>query len=178
MAGLFAQQEDRLRRARAVLARVEARQEVVPTPEKIQGWEAPGRGVYHLDGTIEGAARALVQMAGPEQFVAVVDLHDVSWEGVEELGVDLSRIVLIRSVGEQGAKVIGSLLEGFSIVVVGNVGVEPRHQRALAARARTVGATILTMRPWVTVSLPLTDRVEGGSAVAENPLLRYRKEAS
>ena len=187
MAKIAVQQEERLRRARAVLTQVEVRQDVAGVAANISDSSGLGRGVYHTDGTIEGVVRALAKLMKPEQFVAVVGVQDIAWEGAEALGVDLSRIVLIRSVGEWGLKVIGSLVEGFSFVAVGDVEVAPRHQRALAARARAVEATILTMHPWLTVSAPLTDfdsgesveETRGGSVLSTPPSpLRKRKEAS
>ena len=100
MAKIAVQQEERLRRARAVLTQVEVRQDVVGVAANISDSSGLGRGVYHTDGTIEGVVRALARLMKPEQFVAVVGVQDIAWEGAEALGVDLSRIVLIRSVGE------------------------------------------------------------------------------
>ena len=169
MAKILVQQEERLRRARAVLTQVEMRQDVTGVAADIGDSSGLGRGVYHTDGTIEGVVRALAKLMQPEQFVAVVGVQDIAWECAEALGIDLSRIVLIRSVGEWGLKVIGSLVEGFSFVVVGDVDVAPRHQRALAARSRAVDTTILTMHPWLTVSAPFSTTLSP---------LRGRKEAS
>ncbi len=172
-------QQERLRRARAVLMQAERRQDVKSSSETFKVDEV-GRGVYHLEVGAENLALALAQVARPGHFIAVVGVEDIAWEGVEELGVDVSHVVLIRSTGDQGMKVIGSLLEGFSLVVVGDVALAPRYQRALAARARTLGATILSTQPWIGVSAPLFDSSVfiGSQGQGSNPLLRYRQEAS
>ena len=96
MAKIAVQQEERLRRAWAVLTQVEMRQDVAGFAANISDSSGLGRGVYHTDGTIEGVVRALAKLMKPEQFVAVVGVQDIAWEGAEALGVDLSRIVLIR----------------------------------------------------------------------------------
>ena len=166
-------QQERLRRARAVLAQVEARQDRQETSKTLRE-EGASRRVYHLDGSLESVALALATTMKPNQFAAVVGIKDLAWEGVEALGVDVGRIVVIHSVGNQGGKVIGSLLEGFSLVLVGKVQVAPRHQRALAARARALEATLITIQPWVGVSAPL---ILEASTVGD-PLLERHREAS
>lgn len=172
-------QEERLLRARAVLAQVEGRQEVTSMAEKLSSDPGRGRGAFHLDGTVEGMAQGLALLFEPEQFAAVIGVPDVSWEGVEGFGVDVSRIVVIRNVGDQGLKVVGSLLEGFSLLVVGEVSLPPRAQRALAARARTLGATILTWEPWPTVTTPLlAQQPQFLDHPSTNPLLHYRRAVS
>ena len=54
MAKIAVQQEERLRRARAVLTQVEMHQDVVGVAANISDSSGLGRGVYHTDGTIEG----------------------------------------------------------------------------------------------------------------------------
>lgn len=174
-----APQTERLLRARVALAQAEGRQEVVSMSQKLSVSSRQGRGVFHLDGTIQGMAQGLSLLLQEEQFAAVVGVANVSWEGVESFGVDVSRIVVIRNVGDQGFKVVSSLLEGFSVLVLGEVSLLPRQQRVLAARARALGTTILTWQAWPTLTLPLLgEREQFGTHLEANPLLQNRKAAS
>ncbi len=178
---VLTEQSQRLAAARAALTRAEARQDMrAGTSTSLQEEQV---GVYHLDGSVQGLAEGLSQIVKAGQYVAVVGVDDVSWEGVASFGVDVSRVVVIRTGNSsqqlqgQGMKVIASLVEGFSVVVVGNVEVAPRHQRALAGRARKLGATILTMQAWSGVSSALAaSRPPVGFAA--NSLASYRTKGA
>lgn len=174
-------QKQRLAAARKALMRAESRQDMRSVSSSVEGGVA---GVYHLDGSVQGLAEGLAGVLGADQYAAVVGVDDVSWEGVSALGVDVSRVVVVRNGGggkglaDQGMKVVASLVEGFSVVVVGEVEMAPRHQRALAGRARKLGATILTMQPWIGVSVGLTHLEGEGVGGAQNPLLAYRRRGA
>lgn len=174
------QQAERLRHARAALAKAEGKENVVTVTQKLPGRSGLGRGVFHLDGTVEGMAQALSFLLEPDQFAAVVAVEDVSWEGVESVGVDISQIVVIRNVNGQGMKVVGSLLEGFAVLVLGPISFTPRQRRALAGRARALNAVILTWEPWaaVTSEFVVPNRSSWPDNPRSNPLLRYRRMAS
>lgn len=146
-------QKERLQRARAVLVAAEGQQQVrsVAQSATVQRWEQ--KGVHHLDGHIETLIRVLVEQ---EQgtFTALVGVKDVGWDRAMRAGVDVDRVVVIEDVANQVGKVVGTLLEGFSVVVVGEVDISPRHQRALAGRARKLRSSLITMSPWTGVTLP------------------------
>lgn len=150
-------QQDRLQQARAALAHAEARQDMRFTSSFKHGFSdrekvALNRGVYHVDGSIEGLAETLAAAVEPGQYVAVIGVADIAWQGFAALGIDVSHMVLVRHPQERILPVMTSLIEGFSVVVVGQVDLLPRSQRVLAARARKLGGTILTMQPWYGVS--------------------------
>ena len=102
--------------------------------------------------------------------MAVVAVPDIGWEAAQKLGIDPRRVVVISHPQEQSQKVVAAVVEGFDVVVLGEVAVGPREQRALAGRARKLNTTILTMWPWQTVSKPFVsdrfaedrDRVQAG----------------
>ncbi len=163
----------RLRLAREALARAEGDSDMASLGARSVSGAGAGRSAYHLDGSIEGMLAALAQRVKPEQYVAVVGVGDVAWELAAELGIDLSHVVVIRNPGVEAARVVGNLIEGFDVVVVGELDLAPRFQRALAARARKLSSVILTMEPWPGITSP-THRVDFQS----NPLRRYRRRAS
>lgn len=175
------EQKGRLERARAVLRSVEAKQSLQSAPERNMGEGAIGGrayGVYHVPPTVEDVVAALAETMKSPGWAAVVALPDIGWEAAAKLGVDTYRVVVIPDLKEETHRVLGSLVEGFETVVLGNVSVGPPQQRALAARSRKLGRTILTMIPWQTISKPFevgnrlgpiepaTKRLAGGTADA------------
>lgn len=146
-------QRERLQKARAALAAVEGRQHIrsVGYGETVEEWE--NKGVHHLDGHIDTLLRVLSKQPG-EDFIALVGVNDVGWDRAATLGINVQHVVVISDPPSQAGKVVGTLLEGFSVVVVGQVDIAPRHQRALAGRARKLRNLLLTMNPWPGVSTP------------------------
>lgn len=146
-------QRERLERARAALAAVEGREHVrsVSYGKVVDDWE--NKGVHHLDGHIETLLEVLSTQPR-EDFIALVGVTDVGWDRAANLGINVEHVVVIADVPSQAGKVVGTLLEGFSVVVVGEVNIAPRHQRALAGRARKLRNLLLMMNPWVGVSTP------------------------
>ena len=102
-------QKQRLAAARKALMQVEASHDMRSVSSSFEGASA---GVYHLDGRVQGLAEGLVQILGADQYAAIVGVDDVSWEGVSALGVDVSRVVVIRNGGgdknlvDQGMKIV------------------------------------------------------------------------
>ncbi len=150
----FDMQEERLRRARSVLAQVEARQSM-HTANHVEGFRnAEVKGGYRLDGRIETLLTVLSSQADPDAFTALVGVNDVGWDRAAASGVNVEQVVVVGGCDGQIEKVVGTLLEGFQTVVVGDFKMAPRHQRALAARARKLRTLLLTMSPWEGVSVP------------------------
>ena len=150
----FSIQAERLRRAQAVLAQVEARQDM-HTATHVAGFRnVEERGAYHLDGRIETLLTVLSSQEDPDAFTALVGVNDVGWDRAAASGINVEHVVVIGSCNGQVEKVVGTLLEGFQTVVVGSFKIAPRHQRALAARARKLRTLLLTMNPWEGVSVP------------------------
>lgn len=145
-------QHERLQRARTVLASVEARQNVHNFASILDRREQGG--VYHLDGHIETLVEALSNLLGEDRYAAVVEIPDIGWAGALDGGLAVDRIVSVTAEEGQLGRVAGTLLEGFSVVALGPVQMPSRYQKVLAARARKLNATILSMLPWIGVSAP------------------------
>ncbi len=164
--------EDRLAAARAALCYVEARQDVqfIAARETARGFGRDAglvgiggansqgvptsRGVWHVPPSVESLVRAIAQVVTEESWTAVAGVSDIGWEAAKLLGVDPQKVVVVPNLKQQIPKVVGSLVEGFEVVALGDVALSPSNQRALAARVRKLNGTILTLNPWPTISRP------------------------
>lgn len=102
---------------------------------------------------IEGSTwLALALAAGASQagsWCAVVGLPSLGAAAAEEAGIDLDRLVLVPSPGQQWATAVGALLDGFDVVLARPTKqIKAAEARRLAARARERRAVIVTLGPW------------------------------
>jgi len=104
------------------------------------------RGAAHTGGAL---SLALAVAAGPSaagSWCGLVGVDDVGALCAAGYGVDLERLVVVRSTAAEWAVAAGVLLDGFELVVVGAMP-HPRAAaiRTLAARARDRGAVVLVV---------------------------------
>lgn len=99
-------------------------------------------------------------LAGPSRpWSALVGFGDLGLAAAAELGVDLSRVVLIPQPGVDLLQILSVLIDGIDLIAVsvpkGPIG-SPARQRVLAARLRQRGAVLLAVGPWPGADLSLT----------------------
>ncbi|MCV7279207.1 hypothetical protein H7J88_06055 [Mycolicibacterium flavescens] len=95
---------------------------------------------------------------------AIVGQPDVGLLAAVEMGADLSRIAVIPEPGADPVEVAGVLMDGMDIVLLGLGGraVPPTRARAVVARARQKGCTLLvTDGDWQGAATRLEARVSG-----------------
>ncbi|MBO0865427.1 MAG: hypothetical protein J2P16_10190 [Mycobacterium sp.] len=95
---------------------------------------------------------------------AIVGQPDVGLLAAVEMGADLSRLAVIPDPGTDPVEVAAVLMDGMDLVVLGLSGraVPPSRTRAVAARARQKGCTLLvTDGDWAGASMRLEARVCG-----------------
>ena len=95
---------------------------------------------------------------------AIVGHPDVGLLAAVEMGADLSRLALIPDPGSDPVEVAAVLMDGLDLVVLGMGGrsVSPTRARAVTARARQKGCTLLvTGGDWHGASARLDSRVCG-----------------
>lgn len=100
---------------------------------------------------VEGSvwlALAVVARASSEagSWCAVVGMRDLGPAAAAEIGVDLTRLVLVPSPGNHWATAVAALLDGVDVVLVKAVrDVRPAEARRLAARARERRSVLLVV---------------------------------
>jgi len=95
---------------------------------------------------------------------AIVGHPDVGLLAAVEMGADLSRLAVIPDPGGDPVEVAAVLMDGLDLVVLGLGGrsVPPTRARAVTARARQKGCTLLvTGGDWPGASARLEARVSG-----------------
>jgi hypothetical protein len=92
-------------------------------------------------------------------WAAVTGLPELGLAAAAELGVDLERIALVPHPGAELTGVLSALVDGFDLVVLGPVGVQPQFARRLAGRVRNRGTVLLAVGPWPGADVEL--RVSG-----------------
>jgi hypothetical protein len=90
---------------------------------------------------------------------AAVGMPDLGLVAAVELGVDLSRLVLVPTVGEQPATVLAALADGFDLIALYAEAVpDEAAQRRISTRVRNRGAVLLVDGDWSAPSLTLAAR--------------------
>lgn len=136
---------------------------------------APGR-----QQAMTATSLLLALLAGPSQagsWCVVVGMPDLGLLAACEAGVELSRLALVPTPGDDWVKAVAALVDGFDVVVVrppttgatsvaadGRRATTPRgHQvalaadgRRLAARARHRGAVLVCLGDWPGAEVRLT----------------------
>lgn len=101
------------------------------------------------------AADAADANAG-QLWTAVVGQPTIGVLAAAEMGVDLSRLILVPTPGPDAALVLAALLDGVDILVVGpETPLLSSDRRKLAARARERGAVIVATTPWTGAHIEL-----------------------
>jgi hypothetical protein len=96
--------------------------------------------------------------------VAIVGQPDIGLRAAAEMGADLSRLAVIPDPGTDPVEVAAVLIDGMDLVVLGLGGrrVPPTRARAVVARARNKGCTLLvTDGDWQGAPTRLAARVCG-----------------
>jgi len=97
-------------------------------------------------------------------FVALVGHPNAGLLAASEMGADLSRLAVVPDPGADAVEVAAVLMDGMDLVVLGLGGraVPPARARAVTARARHKGCTLLvTDGDWPGASVRLDARVRG-----------------
>jgi hypothetical protein len=128
-----------------------------PLPESesrlvLPGWLADSLPVSLPRGTVAVLSGARSLLLGVVAAVtaaggnaAIVGQPDIGLLAAGEMGADLSRIAVIPDPGTDPVEVAAVLVDGMDLVVLGLGGrrVSPTRARAVVARARTKGCTLL-----------------------------------
>jgi hypothetical protein len=119
---------------------------------------------------------AAVSAAGGH--VAIVGLPEFGLLAAAEMGADLSRLAVIPQPGSDPVEVAAVLMDGMDLVVLGLGGrsVPPTRSRAVVARARQRGCTLLvTGGQWQGASMRMDARVCGYEITGASGCGRIRK---
>lgn len=151
----------------------EAHREAEPDPESLEqvlpvhpglAGLLPGRALERgsmlvVDGSTSLVLALLAEASREGAWVALVGMPRVGVLAAHQLGLDLSRLVLVPEPGPDGPTVLAALLDGVDVVVVGDVALTDADRRRLSARARERGAVLVSTAPWPGAHVTLTAEV-------------------
>lgn len=153
-----------IERAAEVLPRSES---LLPIPELLAEM-VPGGLPRGTVAVLSGAGSLPVSMAAAAtaagRHVAIVGLPDLGLLAAAEMGADLSRMAVIPDPGTDPVEVAAVLMDGMDLVLLGLGGcsVSATRARAVVARARQKGCTLLVMRgTWHGSAIRLAARLHG-----------------
>lgn len=98
----------------------------------------------------------LAQASATGSWVAVAGMPHVGVLAADELGMDLTRLVLVPDLGADGPRVLAALLDGMDVVVVGEAALTDADRRRLSARAKERSAVLVATTPWPGAGVVLT----------------------
>ncbi|VEI12361.1 hypothetical protein [Trueperella bialowiezensis] len=105
----------------------------------------PRRGVVSIRGS-NFFALVLAGIASKQNaWVVFLGAPDVGWACAEHLGLQVHRIAHVPNVASQGAQVVSAAIDGFDVVVIGNVVLDARERRVLHRRALSKGTLLIAM---------------------------------
>lgn len=105
--------------------------------------------VVSVEGSVWLALSLVAEASARGSWCAVVGMPALGAAAAAEIGVDLTRLVLVPSPGSQFATAVAALLDGVDVVVVrAPAGVRAGEARRLAARARERRSSILALGGW------------------------------
>jgi hypothetical protein len=137
---------------------------VLPVIEDLLPARGLRRGsVVQVDGLVGATSMAFAIAAGPTRagsWVAFVGAEELGWSAAAEIGVELERLVVVRTPQQDWASVTAALVDAFDVVVCGFEHTPSAAEaRRLQARARERGAVLVVVggrrggigrarRPW------------------------------
>ncbi len=124
----------------------------IPVHEALAGIFPHGlhRGaITTIHGSTHTALALLVAHTQTNGWVGIVGAPDLNYSAAHDLGVDLSKLLVVPHPGDKTPQVIATLIDGTDLILLGpHVTLTPAEQRTLAARAKERGTHIITGRPW------------------------------
>jgi hypothetical protein len=140
---------------------------LLPLPESLAAllpMSLPRGTVAVLSGARSLSLSLVAAVTAAGGHVAIVGQPDVGLLAAVEMGADLSRLAVVPDPGGDPVEVAAVLMDGLDLVVLGLGGrsVPPTRARAVTARARQKGCTLLvTDGDWPGASARLDARVCG-----------------
>ena len=123
---------------------------VLPAIEELLPSRGLRRGsIVQVDGLVGATSMALAVAAGPTRagsWVACVGADELGWAAAAEAGVDMDRLVVVRTPPESWATVAAALVDAFDVVLCGfDRAPSMVESRRLQARARERGAVLVVV---------------------------------
>lgn len=101
-----------------------------------------------LRGSQAGAALLAGIASQHGAWVAFLGVADVGWSLIDASGIARERFAYVPDIKVQGPQVVSAAVEGFDVVVVGDVALDRQEQRVLERRVRTRNCIFIALGRW------------------------------
>ncbi|HTO01176.1 MAG TPA: hypothetical protein VL068_10920 [Microthrixaceae bacterium] len=123
---------------------------VLPVFEDLLSDQGLRRGTtVKVDGHVGATSLALAVSAGPTKagsWLACIGVPEMGWASASEIGVDLTRVAVIRSTESAFVTATAALVDAFDLVLCGMSGsVSSAEARRLTNRARERGSVLILL---------------------------------
>ena len=103
--------------------------------------------------------RLLIDVCPSGGWIGVCGVGDIGWEWAAQQGMDLDRVLVLKAGKDhQVGDLCSLLIEACDVICLDVPDLSGAQQRSLAARARSMGRTIVTLRPWPGLSRDMERR--------------------
>ncbi|MFY9262043.1 MAG: hypothetical protein GX483_07305 [Actinomycetaceae bacterium] len=101
---------------------------------------------------MHGSVVAAILLAGiavqQGAWVAIIGVRNIGWSVLQASGISAERCVYIPEASRQAAQVIAAAIEGFDVVIVGEVELDRRAQRVIERRVRNRNTVFIFNGRW------------------------------
>ncbi|MDO5726575.1 MAG: hypothetical protein Q4Q03_01465 [Bowdeniella nasicola] len=91
--------------------------------------------------------QTVVALMGTQQWCIALGMHDIGWLAAQQLGIDFSRVIVVEKPASPAT--LSASIDGARVVITaGTTHLSGGDQRALAARLRQAGGSLVSLDPW------------------------------
>ena len=128
-------------------ARLLAARDVLNRAERAVGLRA--RDDIEHGSTGASPIRLLIDVCPTGGWIGVCGVGDIGWEWAAQQGMDLDRVLVLNAEKDSPLVDLCALLvDACDVICLDIPELSGAHQRILAARARSMGRTIVTLSSW------------------------------
>lgn len=102
-------------------------------------------------------------------WVAIIGVPNIGWSFFEASGMECARCAYIADVDAQAPQVVSAAIEGFDVVIIGDLRIDRREQAVLERRMKSRNGILLTLGRWMAPALDVTCCNRGVTGLATAP---------
>lgn len=102
-------------------------------------------------------------------WIAIIGVPDIGWSFFEASGMDCARCAYIPDVDTQAPQVVSAAIEGFDVVIIGDLRIDRREQAVLERRIKSRNGILVALGRWMAPALDVSCANRGVSGLSAGP---------